>query len=79
MPIFYVFKFKNGSKLSSHLWFFKGFCEELNPDYCLLMDCGAIPAKDSIFKLISSMEADPKIGGVCGNMRIEEETENNDT
>ncbi|CAK58245.1 unnamed protein product (macronuclear) [Paramecium tetraurelia] len=73
MPIFYVFKFKNGSKLSSHLWFFKGFCQELKPDYCLLMDCGAVPAKDSIFKLISSMEADPKVGGVCGNMRIEEE------
>ncbi|CAD8111354.1 unnamed protein product [Paramecium sonneborni] len=79
MPIFYVFKFKNGSKLSSHLWFFKGFCEELKPEYCLLMDCGAIPAKDSIFKLISSMEADLKIGGVCGNMRIEEEIGNNDS
>ncbi|CAD8196021.1 unnamed protein product [Paramecium octaurelia] len=78
MPIFYVFKFKNGSKLSSHLWFFKGFCQELKPEYCLLMDCGAVPAKDSIFRLISSMEADPKIGGVCGNMRIEEEIENNE-
>ncbi|CAD8178979.1 unnamed protein product [Paramecium pentaurelia] len=78
MPIFYVFKFKNGSKLSSHLWFFKGFCEELKPDYCLLMDCGAVPAKNSIFRLICTMEADPKIGGVCGNMRIEEEIGNND-
>jgi chitin synthase len=39
------------------------------------MDCGAIPGKDSIFKLIMAMEADPKLGGVCGNMRIEEEKE----
>lgn len=39
------------------------------------MDCGAIPGPGSIFKLIMSMEADPKIGGVCGNMRIEEEAE----
>lgn len=25
--IFYCVKYKNSGKLSSHLWFFKGFCE----------------------------------------------------
>ena len=73
MPIFHVFKFTNGSKLSSHMWFFEGFCKELNPDYCVLMDVGADPAKDAIFKLIMAMEADKKVGGVCGTMRIENE------
>lgn len=43
MNIYYVFKYANGTKLSSHLWFFKGFCKEFNPEYCVLMDCGAIP------------------------------------
>ena len=43
------------------------------------MDCGAQPAKRSIFKLIMSLESDDKVGGVCGNMRIEEEKESDKT
>jgi chitin synthase len=39
------------------------------------MDVGASPAKDAIFKLIMAMEADKKVGGVCGTMRIENEKE----
>lgn len=53
------------------MWFFKGFCSLLDPDYCLLMDAGAIPKPGSICKLIFAMEQNPKIGGVCGTMRID--------
>jgi chitin synthase len=71
MPIFYVFKYENGQKLSSHMWFFKGFCELLKPEYCLLMDAGAIPKEKAICKLIFAMAQNDKIGGVCGTMRID--------
>ncbi|CAD8051812.1 unnamed protein product [Paramecium sonneborni] len=80
MPIFYVFKYSNGTKLSSHLWFFKGFCHEFNPKYCVLMDCGAVPKKNALFELINEMKNNKKIGGVCGKMTIqlnrEQEKEN---
>ncbi|CAD8108822.1 unnamed protein product [Paramecium sonneborni] len=78
LPIFYTFKFTNGSKLSSHMWFFKGFCQEIQPDYCVLMDVGANPEKDAIFQLIMSMEENPKLGGVCGTMRVQIEEDDKD-
>ncbi|CAK95179.1 unnamed protein product (macronuclear) [Paramecium tetraurelia] len=78
LPIFYTFKFSNGSKLSSHMWFFKGFCKIFNPDYCVLMDVGANPQKDAIFQLIMAMEQNPKLGGVCGTMRIQIEEDDKD-
>lgn len=61
------------------MWFFEGFCKEFQPDYCILMDVGANPEKDAIFRLVMAMEANPKVGGVCGTMRIEiEEEDKND-
>lgn len=40
LNIFFCFKFRNAKKLNSHLWFFKGFCDTLKPDYVALLDCG---------------------------------------
>ncbi|CAD8054076.1 unnamed protein product [Paramecium primaurelia] len=71
LPIFNVFKFANGTKLSSHLWFFKGFCQEFQPEYCVLMDCGAKPQKGSIYYLIKELIDNKQVGGVCGTMSIE--------
>jgi len=31
------------------MWFFRGFCEMLNPYYTTLIDCGTIPEKDAIY------------------------------
>lgn len=53
------------------MWFFKGFCELLQPEYCLLMDAGAMPKEKAICKLIFAMAQNDKIGGVCGTMRID--------
>ncbi|CAD8134467.1 unnamed protein product [Paramecium octaurelia] len=71
MPIFHVFKFANGTKLSSHLWFFKGFCHEFQPEYCVLMDCGARPQKASVYNLIKELINNDQVGGACGKMTIE--------
>lgn len=33
MQLVFALKEKNGGKLNSHLWFFTGFCRQLNPKY----------------------------------------------
>ena len=37
------FKHLNGTKLSSHLWFFEGFCRFLEPKFIVLLDVGTQP------------------------------------
>jgi len=54
MNIFFVVKYKNAQKLSSHNWFFNGFCQEfskaeenkslgISPKYTILLDVGLRP------------------------------------
>lgn len=52
MNLFIVAKYKNQGKLSSHNWFFNGFCQELNPKYAVLIDVGLRPEKNSITRMI---------------------------
>ena len=56
------------------MWFFRGFCHELEPKYCVLLDCGLEPHEESIYKFFLAMEADPNIGGVCGFMGLKPES-----
>ena len=71
MTIFPITKFMNRGKLSSHLWFFEGFCSMLNPSVCILLDCGLQPKSDAIFKMWSHIEAYKNTcGGVCGYMKL---------
>lgn len=48
------------------MWFFRGYCEMFQPDYCALIDCGTIAESTALFKFFESMEGDKSIGGVCG-------------
>jgi chitin synthase len=43
LKIFSCFKHLNGTKLSSHLWFFEGFCRFLQPKFIVLLDVGTQP------------------------------------
>lgn len=43
-------KHANGKKLSSHLWFFSGFCPMFRPTYCCLIDTGTEPSEDGLVK-----------------------------
>lgn len=63
MPVHFTIKHKNQGKIESHKWFFKGFCEYMNPKYCQIIDCGSIPLWNSISYLIMHMEAIPQVGG----------------
>jgi chitin synthase len=41
--LYFCIKYKNSGKLSSHNWFFNGFCNELKPKYAVLLDVGLRP------------------------------------
>ena len=38
IPIHFVIKHRNQGKIESHKWFFKGFCEMMNPTYAQILD-----------------------------------------
>ena len=63
-------KHLNGRKLSSHMWFFEGFCRLLKPKYCALIDVGTVPDKMGLVNYYLPMENDSKIGGVSGFMGL---------
>ncbi|KAL4443113.1 hypothetical protein ABPG74_002180 [Tetrahymena malaccensis] len=75
MTVFSVFKHKNAKKLSSHMWFFEGFCRQFNPKYCALVDVGTLPAPDGLLKFYMAMEGNSRIGGVCGFLGLEDPPE----
>ncbi|KAL4456936.1 hypothetical protein ABPG74_014574 [Tetrahymena malaccensis] len=70
ISIFHCVKYQNGGKLSSHLWFFSGFCELFQPSYTILLDCGLVPDEKALFNMFLAFETDKNVGGVCGFMGI---------
>ena len=42
----------------------------LNPEYCILLDCGTIPGENSLSKFITAFDNDDQIGGLCGNLGL---------
>jgi chitin synthase len=72
LKIFSCFKHLNGTKLSSHLWFFEGFCRYLNPEYIVLLDVGTKPADTGVVNLLKGF-TDIHVGGVTGLMSVDSE------
>jgi chitin synthase len=70
LKLFSCFKHTNGTKLSSHLWFFEGFCRYLNPEYVILLDVGTKPEKGAIANLLKGF-TDEDVGGVTGFMTVD--------
>ena len=73
MNLFMVTKYQRTGKLSSHNWFFNGFCQELDPKYSFLLDVGMIVEETGIVKMYNYMVNKPSVGGVCGytGLRVE--------
>lgn len=69
--MFFIFKHLNGKKLSSHAWFFEGFCRYLSPEFCVLLDVGTVPDKQGIANFVKALRSDINIGGVSGFMNID--------
>jgi len=74
MDILFSIKKENRGKLDSHYWLFAGFCQQINPDYIILLDTGTTPDLErglALSSLILPMENDPKIAGTCGEMELD--------
>ena len=59
----------NKRKLNTHLWFFGGFCEMINPEFVMLLDVGTKPLPGSLYYLYEAMNLYPNIGGCCGEIK----------
>lgn len=70
LKLFSCFKHTNGTKLSSHLWFFEGFCRYLKPEFVILLDVGTKPEKNAIANLLKGF-TDDDVGGVTGFMTVD--------
>ncbi|KRX06345.1 hypothetical protein PPERSA_04958 [Pseudocohnilembus persalinus] len=70
LTTFFCNKHLNGQKLSSHLWFFQGFCRLLQPKYLSLVDVGTMPDSMGLVNYYKALEGDPHIGGVSGFMGL---------
>lgn len=63
MPCHLLIKHKNHQKIDSHKWFFKGFCERMNPTFAQIIDCGSIAMPNSISHLVKYLAINSNVGG----------------
>ena len=71
MNLFAVVKYVNKGKLSSHLWFFEGFCRYYHPEFCVLLDVGTTPDEQGLVNLLKGFSAGKDVGGVTGFMSVD--------
>ncbi|KAJ1556888.1 Chitin synthase, class 1, partial [Cladochytrium tenue] len=67
----FLLKEKNAKKINSHRWFFDAICESINPDVCVLIDCGTKPTKESFYHLYKAFDRNPNVAGACGEIAAE--------
>ncbi|KAF0684721.1 Aste57867_23322 [Aphanomyces stellatus] len=72
LQVAFALKEHNAGKLDSHLWYFDAFCEQVMPDYTVLLDVGTMPTKSSFYKLLTALEINAQIGGVCGEIAVDQ-------
>ena len=70
LKVFSCFKHLNGTKLSSHLWFFEGFCRYLDPQYIVLLDVGTKPEDTGVVNILRGF-SDDEVGGCTGLMSVD--------
>jgi hypothetical protein len=55
-------------KLNSRMWFFKGFCEAINPKHCIVINSGVLPSTNAVWSLYRCLECRPEVGVVVGEV-----------
>ena len=68
---FFAIKQFNRGKIDSHLYFFRGFCQEINPELCLMLDIGTEVKPQSLNKLVELMDTQQNLGGCCGDLEVD--------
>jgi chitin synthase len=74
ITFFFCAKHDNSGKIESHMWFYKGFCANTNPQYCQMIDAGTIPLHNSISKIIRYLDKYRDVGGASGEIETFEPT-----
>ncbi|KAI8825096.1 chitin synthase-domain-containing protein [Fimicolochytrium jonesii] len=69
MQTIFCLKEKNAKKINSHRWFFRAFCNILNPRVCVMIDVGTRPTPNSLYSLWKTFSRNPQIAGACGEIR----------
>ena len=70
LPVHFVIKHRNQGKIDSHKWFFKGFCELMQPTFCHTIDVGSIPLHKSTSDIIKYLDWYSKIGAATGKIEV---------
>ncbi|CAI2366934.1 unnamed protein product [Moneuplotes crassus] len=65
-----VVKHFNRGKIESHLWFFKGFCNTVQPTLATIIDAGTIPLWNSLSRMSIFMELNYNTGACCGEIEV---------
>lgn len=68
--IIFCMKEKNQKKINSHRWFFNAFAAQLQPNVCILLDAGTMPAKTSLYKLWKAFDLNSNVAGACGEIAV---------
>ena len=70
LPVHFVIKHRNQGKIDSHKWFFKGFCELMQPTYCQTIDVGSIPLHKSISSIVKYLDCYTDVGAATGKIEV---------
>lgn len=73
-PLQLIFGVKEhgGGQLHSLLWFYTGFCKQLQPTYCMVLESGVVPRPGCISRLVLAMDFDPQVGGVTPELAVQD-------
>lgn len=63
---FLCVKMQSSGEINTLKWFFKGFCEFFQPDYCIVTKAGVRIASNSIFKIFTTFESNTQVGAING-------------
>ncbi|CAI2368049.1 unnamed protein product [Moneuplotes crassus] len=78
LNVHFAVKHFNRGKIESHLWYFKGFCQAINPKYCHILDAGTIATPKSFSTITLYMDCHKQVGGACGEIEVILPTYNED-
>lgn len=61
-------------RLNTHLWFFGGWCQMLNPSYVIMLEIGVRPHPKALFYLYEALRLDENLAGCCGELKPVDES-----
>ena len=66
--LMFCIKEQNKRKLNTHIWFLRGFCRNLKPNFIIFLDVGTKPLKKSLSPLYDCLNRNDNVAGCCGEI-----------